>query len=123
MMSRPPDNLALDNLGFFAALVLAALARVLVFLSIASSFRSSLGAGSSTMGLIGPRSRSLVEHRRPGGQWRVWLSAPIDRSRDLRATLDVEEGSFRLIAPTAFGPASRTTSPTRRSMKARRPRS
>ena len=87
-MSRPPDNLALDNLGFFAALVLAALARVLVFLSIASSFRSSLGAGSSTMGLIGTRSRSLVEHRRPGGQWRVWLSAPIDRSRDLRATLE-----------------------------------
>jgi hypothetical protein len=33
-MSRPPDNLAIDNLGFFAALALAALARVLVFLSI-----------------------------------------------------------------------------------------
>jgi hypothetical protein len=40
-------------------------------------------------------------------KWKFWFRALIDCSRDLRATLDVDEASFRLVARTAFGPSSR----------------
>lgn len=40
-------------------------------------------------------------------KWRFWFRALIDCSRDLGASLAVDESSFRLIAPTAFGSSSR----------------
>jgi hypothetical protein len=40
-------------------------------------------------------------------KWKFWFRALIDCSGDLRATLAVDEASFRLVAPTAFGASSR----------------